>query len=286
MTKLVYMFRFVILLIVPFLSGTQENDVRFFGHRGCRGLMPENSIESFQKAIDLGVDGIELDVVVNKDKQLVISHEPYFKRSFCMDSQGIEITKEKSWNIYEMTQAEINLFDCGTKIHPNFSNQVKLRTHKPLLQELFTTVDLARTMILFEIKSNPSEYEKSQPLPNEFVKLIASEIENFNYRENIIFMSFDKRILEEIHLQLPSYKCIYLTYLPFVKAKKFLNQLTFKPYGLGMYYKTISRMDSRCLHENNMLLYAWTVNKTKIKTKLIRKKVDGIITDYPNVICK
>jgi glycerophosphoryl diester phosphodiesterase len=280
------MLRFVFLLFIPFLSRTQENDIRFFGHRGCRGLMPENSIESFQKAIDLGVDGIELDVVVNKDKQLVISHEPYFKRSFCMDSHGIEITKEKSWNIYEMTQAEINLFDCGTKIHPNFSNQVKLRTHKPLLQELFTKVDLARTMILFEIKSNPSEYEKSQPLPNEFVKLIASEIENFNYRENIIFMSFDKQILEEIHMQLPSYNCIYLTYLPFVKAKKFLNHLTFKPYGLGMYYKTISRKDARYLHENNLKLFAWTVNKTRIKTKLIRKEVDGIITDYPNVICK
>jgi len=282
----VTMFRFLFLLFVPFLAINQENDVRFFGHRGCRGLMPENSIESFQKAIDFGVDGIELDVVVNKNKQLVISHEPYFKSSFCFDANGKEITNEKQWNIYEMSQDEIVKFDCGSKTHPHFSDQVKIRTHKPLLQEFFSKIDLSKTTILFEVKSNPSEYRKSQPLPNEFVKLIASEIANFTYRDNIIFMSFDKQILEEIHRQLPMYKCIYLTYLPFVSAKKFVKELSFTPYGLGMYYKTISRKDARFLHENNLKLFAWTVNKPKDKKKLLLKQVDGIITDYPNLICK
>jgi glycerophosphoryl diester phosphodiesterase len=276
--------RFVFFVLIPFLSFSQEQDVQFYGHRGCRGLMPENSIESFQKAIELGVDGIELDVVVNKDRQLVISHEPYFKASFCWDSTGREIKNEKRWNIYEMTQEQINRFDCGSKIHSNFTEQAKFRSSKPLLQELFSNVDLSNTTILFEVKSNPTEYGKSQPLPNEFVKLIAVEIANFSYRDNIVFMSFDKQILEEIHLQLPTYKCIYLTYLPFVKAEKFVNQLTFKPYGLGMFYKTISGSDARYLHENNMKLFAWTVNKPRIKKKLIRNKVDGIITDYPDLI--
>jgi glycerophosphoryl diester phosphodiesterase len=78
--------RFFILFLLPFVYWSQEDQVLFFGHRGCRGLLPENSIQSFQKAIELGVDGIELDVVVNKERQLVISHEPYFKASFCVDS--------------------------------------------------------------------------------------------------------------------------------------------------------------------------------------------------------
>jgi glycerophosphoryl diester phosphodiesterase len=66
--------RFVFFVLIPFLSFSQDQDVHFYGHRGCRGLMPENSIQSFQKAIELGVDGIEVDVVVNKERQLVISH--------------------------------------------------------------------------------------------------------------------------------------------------------------------------------------------------------------------
>jgi glycerophosphoryl diester phosphodiesterase len=278
------MLRFIFITLFSFVSYSQEHSVLYFGHRGCRGLMPENSIESFHKAIDLDVDGIELDVVVNKDRQLVISHEPYFKTSFCLDPNGMKINNEKRWNIYELSQAEISQFDCGSKIHPNFSQQAKFSSSKPLLQELFNKVDLSNTTILFEVKSKSTEYGISQPLPSEFVKLIAVEIANFSYRDNIVFMSFDKQILEEIHLQLPTYKCIYLTYLPFVKAKKFVNQLTFKPYGLGMFYKTISGSDARYLHENNMKLFAWTVNKLRIKKKLIRNKVDGIITDYPDLI--
>ncbi|MFM7668391.1 MAG: glycerophosphodiester phosphodiesterase family protein [Bacteroidota bacterium] len=280
------MLRFIFITLISFVSFSQDHSVLFYGHRGCRGLMPENSIESFQKAIDFGVDGIELDVVVNKNKQLVISHEPYFKSSFCFDADGKEITNEKQWNIYEMSQDEIVKFDCGSKTHPHFSDQVKIRTHKPLLQEFFSKVNLSKTTILFEVKSNSKEYGISQPLPNEFVKLIASEIANFTYRDNIIFMSFDKQILEEIHRQLPMYKCIYLTYLPFVSAKKFVKELSFTPYGLGMNYKTISRKDARFLHENNLKLFAWTVNKSKDKKILLLKQVDGIITDYPNLICK
>ena len=101
--------RFFIVFLLPFVYWSQEHQVLFFGHRGCRGLLPENSIVSFKKAIKLGVDGIELDVVVNKDKQLVISHEPYFQSSFCLDSNGMAIENEKQWNIYEMTQNEIQM---------------------------------------------------------------------------------------------------------------------------------------------------------------------------------
>lgn len=276
--------RFFVFLYFPLLTNAQEKTVQYFGHRGCRGLMPENTIESFQKAIDLGIDGIELDVVVNKENQLVISHEPYFKSTFCLDSSGNEIKDEKHWNIYEMTQSEINKFDCGSKKHPIFKDQIKFKTRKPLLKELFDAVDLSESTILFEIKSKKNNYGKSQPYPAEFVKLIASEIVDFPFRTNIIFMSFDTQILEEINYQLPSYKCIYLTFLPFKRANYFQNQLSFKPYGLGMFHKTISKRHVQFLHENNMKLFAWTVNNSKVNKKLIRRKVDGIITDFPDRI--
>jgi len=278
------MIRFALFFLLPLAGLTQVDEVNYFGHRGCRGLLPENSIESFQYAISLGVDGIELDVVVNKDKQLVISHEPFFQSSFCLDATGNTISTENQWNIYEMTQAEIEQFDCGTKIHPRFEEQKKFRTHKPLLQELFEKVDLSKTKILFEVKSSPKEYGKSQPKPSGFVDIIFQEITNFQFKENLIFMSFDSQILEEIHRKNPTYPCVYLTYLPYKSASSFLKKLTFTPYALGMYHQTIGKKDSKTLHKKNVKLYAWTVNSSKDQKKLIEKKVDGIITDFPDRI--
>jgi glycerophosphoryl diester phosphodiesterase len=276
--------RFIIVFLLPLTVLSQSHKVDYFGHRGCRGLLPENSIESFQKAIELGVDGIELDVVVNKDEQLVISHEPYFQSSFCLDSNGMSIENEKQWNIYEMTQYDIQQFDCGTKKHPHFNEQVNLTMHKPLLQDLFNQVDLSSSIVLFEVKSSKGEYGKSQPYPADFVKIIAAEIAHFQYKNTIIFMSFDSQILEEIHAQLPDYKCVYLTYLPYIKAKKFVKQLSFKPYALGMFHRTIHMKDVAYLHQNGIKIFAWTVNKKRDQNRLTRINIDGIITDYPDRI--
>ena len=286
MNEIAVMFRLFIVFCTPFVLFSQVQPVHYFGHRGCRGLLPENSIESFEKAISLGVDGIELDVVVNKNKQLVISHEPYFQSTFCLDSSGNPITNEKQWNIYEMSQAEIEQFDCGSKMHPRFEEQKKIGVHKPLLQELFEKVDLSKTKILFEIKSSPKEYGKSQPHPAEFIEIIFQEIANFPFKENLVFMSFDAQILEEIQRENPSYPCVYLTYLPYKSASSFLKHLTFKPFAIGMYYPTIGKKDSKFLHSMEVKLFAWTVNSSKIQKKLIRNKVDGIITDYPDRIKK
>jgi glycerophosphoryl diester phosphodiesterase len=278
------MIRIIFCFTIPLICWSQEPTTKYFGHRGCRGLMPENSIQSFQKAIDLGVDGIELDVVVNKDKQLVISHEPYFQSSFCLDPQGNSIKNEKQWNIYNLTQDEINQFDCGSKPHPRFKEQSKFKVNKPLLQDLFKQVDLSKTIILFEVKSSLGEYGVSQPFPEEYVRIILNEISNFSFKKNILFMSFDSNILEEIHKKIPDARCIYLTFLPFVKAKSFVHNLSFKPYALGMFYKTIHRKDARFLHEQGIRLFAWTVNKTRTQNRLKRIQVDGIITDFPDRI--
>ena len=77
------------------------------GHRGARGLMPENTIEGFLKAIDLGVTTLEMDLAVSRDNQLVLSHEPYFSPEFCADSLGQRITESTKSNIYELSKSEM-----------------------------------------------------------------------------------------------------------------------------------------------------------------------------------
>ncbi len=109
------------------------------GHRGCRGLMPENSLPAFLKALELGVDTLELDVVVSRDNLLVVSHDAYFSSEITLDATGqpIPADKEREYNLFKMDYAEIRRYDVGSLGNKRFPDQVKLKTYKPLLSEVF-----------------------------------------------------------------------------------------------------------------------------------------------------
>lgn len=265
---------------------SQSESVSFFGHRGCRGLLPENTLEAFEKALELGVDGIEWDVVVSKDKELIISHEPYLDASYCLDENGNEVSASdgKKVNFYQLSTEEIQSIDCGSKPYSRFPEQQKIRTHKPTVQEAFQKLDLKDKIILFEVKSEPKDYGVYQPEPSEFADIIANEIADYQYRDNIVFMSFDPVLLEELHKILPDHRYVYLTYKPFKSVKTFLKEISFKPYALGMYHPTIRKRDIKKLHQKDINVFAWTVNKENQSNKLIRYGIDGIITDYPDRI--
>ena len=274
-------------LIISFamltLSHFAQQKVMVFGHRGCRGYYPENSIVAFQEGMKMGANGIELDVVVNKDKQLVVSHEPFFQKEYCLDPSGNDITDEKKYNTYLMTQQEIEAFDCGTKNYGKFPEQKKMKVVKPLFSTFTKEVAAPNTIVLFEIKSEKEEYNISQPEPKPYVELIKKELEAYPYPNNIIIMSFDPEIMEEVHKQIPQYRTVYLTYLP-KSAKKFLKEISFKPTALGMFYPTVSKKDVEHLHGNGIQLFTWTVNDVKSAKKLVKLGVDALITDYPKLI--
>jgi len=254
-----------------------------YGHRGCRGNFPENTIIAFQEALKMGVDGIELDVVVNGEKQLVVSHEPYFKKEFCLNAERKPIEDEKVYNIFKMKQSEISWFDCGSIGNPKFPEQKKIAAYKPLLSDFFKEVDLKDKVLLFEIKSEKEEYGISQPHPKEFVDLILAETKDFKQQENLIFMCFDPEILEELHRRKVPNKLVYLTYKP-MSAKQLLKEISFKPYALGMFYATASKAAINYAHAQDVKVFTWTVNETKTGKKLIKRGVDGLITDYPKLM--
>src|SRR5689334_22127389 len=85
---------------------TPKFDVQ--GHRGARGLMPENTIPAFEAALDSGVTTLEMDLTVTKDKQVVVSHDHWMSADFCLDPSGKEIKgrDEKKFNIYKMRSEE------------------------------------------------------------------------------------------------------------------------------------------------------------------------------------
>ena len=181
-----------------------------------------------------------------------------------------------------MTQAEIEAFDCGTKVHPNFPDQQKMKTTKPLLADVVRSIpEIRGKRIFFEIKSDEPEYGKSQPFPSDYVKIILNEVQQYGL-VNICFMSFDKNILEELHKIDPALNLVYLSEKKDIK--KSLKQLSFRPKSVGLYYKVINRRSTDMLKEKNIGVYAWTVNTVGDAHKMMSYAIDGIITDYPRRI--
>ena len=131
MKKLVLL-SILIISVNAFAQTIEKFDIQ--GHRGARGLMPENTIPAFLKALDLGVDTLELDTVVSKNGKLVVSHEPFFSSEISLDPQGKTIPPEKQndYNIFKMDYALIKLFDVGSLGNRRFPEQQKVKTYKPL----------------------------------------------------------------------------------------------------------------------------------------------------------
>lgn len=113
------------------------------GHRGCRGLMPENTLPAMLHALDMQVTTLEMDVVITKDKHVILSHEPFFNHEITTKPNGTYVNQEeeRGLNIYAMTFPETQKYDVGLKPHPRFPQQQKLKAKKPLLSEVIDNVE-------------------------------------------------------------------------------------------------------------------------------------------------
>jgi glycerophosphoryl diester phosphodiesterase len=276
--------RFIIftLLIVPIALFGQSPEI--FGHRGWRGAYPENSIEGFQKALELPIAGLEWDVVVNADSQLVVSHEPFFHNNICCLPDSMNNKNVKKNNIFRLSQEQIKQFPCGCKPHPSFSAQNISTMTKPLLREVISTCPLQDRTILFEIKSHPSDYHLFQPDAKSYAAIISREAAWIDSTTRIVFMSFDPNILNELNALLPKHSYLLLLYKPFMRPKKTLTKLSFQPLGFAILHHVIRKSTVKRLHALELKCLAWTVNNTNKAKRLEKWQIDGIITDYPDKI--
>jgi glycerophosphoryl diester phosphodiesterase len=260
------------------------------GHRGARGIMPENTIPAFIKALELGVTTVELDVVVTKDKKIVLSHEPWMSHEICIDSTGKEFSEkeEKKFNIYKLTYDEIAQFDCGSKVNPRFPQQQKQNVSKPLLQDVIIAIeDYIRNYSLYEvdynieIKTTTTGDNKFHPPVNEFSDLVYNLLDQYLPMERIVIQSFDFRVLKYWHQKYPEVRLAAL-----VENKKSidsnLNDLGFKPSIYSPYYKLVNRDKVNYLHKLKIRVIPWTVNEESEMLAFKGMGVDGFITDYPD----
>lgn len=263
------------------------------GHRGCRGLMPENTIPAMRTALDLGVTTLEMDVVITKDKKVVLSHEPFFNHEITTKPDGSYVTEaeEKSLNIYQMSYEEVKRYDVGMKLHPRFPQQQKAKVYKPLLGDLLDSVQQymmtrKRPFPYFNIetKTSPITDNTYHPEPAEFVDLLMAVIEGKGVGDRVIIQSFDFRTLQYLHKKYPDIKTAMLIEDYDKRGLDVqLNALGFLPAIYSPAYQLVTEELIKNCHEKNIKVIPWTVNDNTGIDKLKAMGVDGIILDYPNL---
>jgi glycerophosphoryl diester phosphodiesterase len=260
------------------------------GHRGARGIQPENTIPAFVAALDMGVTTVEMDVVITKDKQVILSHEPWMSASICLDSAGLTFNEkdEKKFNIYKLNYEDIARFDCGSKVNERFPQQQKIPLAKPLLKDVIVAIeDHVRSYTIYEvdynieIKSSPEGDKKFHPAVEEYSDLVYDLIDQYLPWERVVIQSFDFRVLQYWHKTHPEVRLAAL-----VENKNSidhnLKELGFKPEIYSPYYPLLTKEKVDYLHKQKMRVIPWTVNE---ETEMLACKgmgVDGFITDYPD----
>ena len=139
--------------------------IQVHGHRGARAVRPENTIPAFQYAIEQGVDVLELDMAVTKDNVVVVSHDETMNPAYCEGPAG------STRVIREMTFAELQRWDCGGKVNPQFPKQQAIPgTRVPTLDAVFALAKKAKVEFNIETKMAPAHRFSSQCISHAFTK--------------------------------------------------------------------------------------------------------------------
>jgi glycerophosphoryl diester phosphodiesterase len=263
------------------------------GHRGCRGLMPENTIPAMLHAIDLGVQTLEFDVVITGDREVLVSHEPWMSHKICLDKDGKALRRQDELsyhNIYNMSLFEAQKYDCGSTVNPDFPEQKNIKLSKPEFYELIQTceeyVRSKRGKPIYyniEIKSTAEGEGIFHPEVDEFCQIVVFALEGVLPWERVTIQSFDTRALKYIHKKYPAIRLAYLLESWNVSLlEDEITALGFTPQILSPYFRILDESIVKKAHELNMKVIPWTINTAEDMESMADMGVDGIITDYPD----
>lgn len=272
------------------MACSEEKPFDVQGHRGCRGLYPENSLKAMEHALDIGVSTLEMDVVITKDNQVVVSHEPFLSHEICRHPNGSSISKdeEKQLNIYELTYDSLKQYDCGLKPNPRFPKQKKIATHKPRLRDLIkvseayvTGNNKSKPFYNIETKTTLKGDGVYHPSPEPFVDLLMEVIDEIGIRDRTVIQSFDARTLQIMRKKHPDVTLALL--VENEKGPEFnIARLGFRPDIYSCDYNLVDEALVDYCQKKSIKLIPWTVNEKTDMNQLIDWGVDGIISDYPN----
>ena len=215
------------------------------GHRGARAYEPENTLSSFKKAVEMGVDAVELDVRKTKDRQLVVIHDADVKKT--TDGKGL---------VSELTLKEIKEFSAekGEKI--------------PTLKEALDFLD-NKVKILIELKETDVE------------KQVLAVVRENGLQKNVIIVSFMEEALGKVRKLDKEVETglIYVKHKNPIKAALDLEASYLLPL-----YRFTHTANVKKAHENGLKVIVWTINKPEEVIEYVKKGVDGIASDKPDIL--
>ena len=282
---------------------SKPNHIKIYGHRGARGVLPENTLDSFQYLFDNDIKAYETDILISKDLVPVITHDFRLSPSMTKDSEGNWL-EDEDIKIIDLTYDQISKFEVGslnklTKYGRRFLNQKKLPNQKiPKLNQLLdltTQNNNSNLIINLEIKSTPVQ-ENLTPSPEMLAKIVLDEVNKSSLIDKIIYSSFDWRVLREIKNYNSEIPRAYLTQdqrniydqSPWMDFTPLHNNVDLpkliKAHGgkaWHPYHKNINEKNIKIAQSENLPVNVWTVNKEKDMLRMIDYGVDGIMTDYP-----
>ncbi|MFZ4784174.1 MAG: glycerophosphodiester phosphodiesterase family protein [Flavobacteriales bacterium] len=267
------------------------NRVEIFlqGHRGFRGRFPENSLEAARAAIQLGVDAIELDVVVSADGKMIVSHEPYMCHTLCTKPDGGAISESESQdlNLFKMSAAEIAKYSYGVLPYSKFPDQQKMVCHKldliSFCKQLLESDEMYLPQLTIELKSAEKTDSIFHPAPKEYVDAVLRNIDLIDERWPIAIQSFDLRLLKELDQRGVELPLIALNDNSELDIDAICEQLNFVPDGYGPHFDMVNAELVNDCAELGVDLSVWTVNDLDEAERLFGLGVRNFITDFPDL---
>lgn len=277
----------ILFLISCFYVNAQKNSIKWFAHRGYLGLHPENTIEAMKRALHYKSTVLEMDLVITKDKQVVVSHDVFLNHKITLDSNGSELPVNKKIAIYSKTYSQIKTYDVGMKPNPAFPQQIRYKAQIPLFSELIDSIEIYATQkglmkpdFFIETKSKYGADINYQPNPEEFVDLIMAVVMDKGIEDRVIVQSFDPNTLQVLHVKYPQIPLAFLTKRG-TNMDANLKWLGFIPTYYSVKPELIDREFMKVCRDIGMLPIVGVFTGYKEFIKLKKLGVKGFIADYP-----
>jgi glycerophosphoryl diester phosphodiesterase len=303
-----------LLAIVLSLAACAAQALDLQGHRGARGLLPENTLPSFQRALELGVTTLELDIAITRDGVLVISHDPSLNPDITRDASG-RFLEQRGPAIHSLTWAQLQAYDVG-RIKPGtdyarqFSGQQPVDGERiPRLADLFDMVKRsgdATVRFAIETKVTPDRPEETLA-PEPFARAVVGEIRKAGMATRSQILSFDWRTLQVVQKIAPEIATVYLSIQRRMdniaagraEGSAWTAGFQYRDHGSvprmvkaaggshwSVYFGDLSPALLKEAQSLGLKVLVWTVNDPAVMARMLEQGVDGLITDRPDLARK
>ena len=284
------------------------------GHRGARGLWPENTLAGFARAIELGVSAVELDCGVTRDGVVVVSHDAELNPDCTRDARG-HFLATAGPPIFTLTYAQLQLYDVG-RLRPGSAYAAQFPQQQPVdgerIPRLADVLTLVRTRgrgrvrVAVEVKTFPQQPELTLA-PDPFVQALRLDVERTGTAALVVVLAFDWRVLSAVQRLMPQVATAALTdqqpgedtvrigspppspWLGGLDPEHFDGSIArlVKATGAGTWGPDFLDLDAQLVEQAHALalrVVPWTVNEPADMERLLAFNVDGMITDRPDVL--